>query len=74
MGSSENLILAGGIDTRHIKARYYEAKENPDTSVKSSVSAGTITIKVSADGCSNLKDKTFQVMLETRNCLCTYKK
>lgn len=74
LGSSENLILAGGIDTRHIKARYYEAKENPDTSVKSSVSAGTITINVSADGCSNLKGKTFQVILETRNCLCTYKK
>ena len=74
LGSSERLILSEGIDTRHIKAKYYDVNENPDTSVKSSVSAGTITIKVSADGCSNLKNKTFQVILETRNCLCTYKK
>ena len=56
----------------HIKAEYKEAKDNPDTSVKSTVNAGSIRIKVS-DGVSLNKDIEYQIFLETRNCLCTYK-
>ena len=55
----------------HIKAEYKEAKDNPDTSVKSTANAGSIRIKVS-DGVS-FKDIEYQIFLETRNCLCTYK-
>lgn len=58
---------------KNIEAKYYNADENPDTSVKNIAAAGTVKITVSAEGCSNLQPKIYQVFIETRNCLCTYK-
>lgn len=61
------------IDTNHIKAKYCKPEENPDTTIKSTTSAGTLRISISNVNNSSIKDITIPIVLETRNCKCTYK-
>ena len=61
------------IDTNHIKAKYCKPEENPDTTIKNTTSTGTLRISISNVNNSSIKAITIPIILETRNCKCTYK-